>query len=99
MKTGAHLIVISRGKIVDEKALIEKLRSGQISGAGLDVFAEEPLPSDSPFWDQENVLITPHTAHVTPEMPIGHREVFRENLRLFLSNKPFLYVCDKRAGY
>tara|TARA_B100001123_G_scaffold205426_1_gene232931 strand:- start:14468 stop:15433 length:966 start_codon:yes stop_codon:yes gene_type:complete len=99
MKKGAHLIVISRGNIVDEKALIEKLRSGHISGAGLDVFAEEPLPSDSPFWDQKNVLITPHTAHVTPEMPKGHREVFRENLRLFLSNKPFLYVCDKQAGY
>ncbi len=99
MKRGSHLLVISRGSIVDEDALVDALRSGHIAGAGLDVFAQEPLPDDSPLWNEKNVLITPHTAHVTPEMPVGHREVFKENLRCFLANKPFLYVCDKRAGY
>ena len=99
MKEGASLLVISRGGIVDEYALVEALRSGRVAGAGLDVFAQEPLPDDSPLWDEGNVLITPHTAHLTPQMPVGHREVFKENLRRFVSGRPFLYVCDKRAGY
>ncbi len=99
MKEGASLLVISRGGIVDEYALVEALRSGRVAGAGLDVFAQEPLPGDSPLWDEGNVLITPHTAHLTPQMPVGHREVFKENLRRFVSGRPFLYVCDKRAGY
>ena len=99
MKEGSFLIAISRGGILDEDALLDALRSGRIAGAGLDVFAEEPLPEDSPLWDEENVIISPHTGHVTPEMPKGHREVFKENLRRFLADEPFLYVGDKRAGY
>ena len=99
MKPTAHVIVISRGGIVDEQALIEALRSGGLAGAGMDVFEQEPLPQNSPLWDDERVIISPHTAHVTPVMPSGHREVFKENLRRFLADKPFLYVCDKRAGY
>ena len=99
MKPTAHVIVISRGGIVDEQALIEALRSGGLAGAGMDVFEQEPLPQNSPLWDDERVIISPHTAHVTPVMPSRHREVFKENLRRFLADKPFLYVCDKRAGY
>ena len=99
MKQGSHLLAISRGGIVDEDALVESLRSGHIAGAGLDVFAEEPLSNSSPLWDEKNVLITPHTAHVTPEMPVGHREVFKENLRRFLADRPFLHVRNKAAGY
>ena len=99
MKKGSNLLVISRGGIVDEEALVEALKSEHLAGAGLDVFAQEPLPQDSPFWDLKNVLITPHTAHVTPEMPINHLGVFQENLRRFLTGKPFLYTCDKQAGY
>ena len=99
MKRGSWVIAISRGGILDEDALLEALRSGHIAGAGLDVFAEEPLTADSPLWDQENVIISPHTGHVTPEMPEGHRGVFKENLRRFIAGEPFLYVGDKRAGY
>ena len=99
MKQGSWVIAISRGGILDEDALLEALRSGHIAGAGLDVFAEEPLPADSPLWDLENVVISPHTGHVTPEMPKGHRDVFKENLRRFIAGEPFLYVGDKRAGY
>ena len=99
IKKGSHVIAISRGGILDEAALLEGLKSGHIGGAGLDVFAQEPLPKDNPLWDQENVIISPHTGHVTPEMPSGHREVFIENLRRFISDRPFLYVGDKRAGY
>ncbi len=60
MQESAYFINIGRGKVVDEPALIEALRSGQIRGAGLDVTYEEPNPSDSPLWDMENVIITSH---------------------------------------
>ena len=99
LKDGAYVIVISRGEIVDEEALLDSLRSGKLAGAGLDATAEEPLPADSPFWDMDNVVITPHASAYTPEMEMGRTEVFKENLRRFLANEPFLYVCDKRAGF
>jgi phosphoglycerate dehydrogenase-like enzyme len=99
LKQGAHVIVISRGNIIDEDALIEGLRTGRIAGAGLDVMAEEPLPEDSPLWDMKNVVLSPHASALTREMGEGRRELFKENLRRFLANEPFLYVCDKTAGF
>lgn len=62
MKPGAFVINIGRGGLIDEPALIRALQSGQISGAGLDVTAVEPLPDDSPLWEMENVVLTPHLA-------------------------------------
>ncbi len=99
LKKGAYVIVISRGKIVDEETLIERLRSGHLGGAGLDVTAVEPLPKDSPLWDMDNVVVTPHLSARSPDARAGARENFKENLRRFLANKPFIYVCDKRAGF
>jgi phosphoglycerate dehydrogenase-like enzyme len=99
LKEGARIIVISRGNIVDEEALIDELRSGRIAGAGLDALAVEPLPPESPFWDMKNVVVTPHASALTPEMSRGRQEIFIENLRRFLGNEPFLYVCDKRTGF
>lgn len=99
LKRGAHVIAISRGGIIDEGALVDALRSGRVAGAGLDVTAVEPLPGDSPLWDMENVVISPHASALTPEMWRGRQEIFKENLRRFLSGDPFLYVCDKRAGF
>ncbi len=99
LKHGAHLIVMSRGGIVDEPALMDALRSGRLAGAGLDVMDQEPLPDDSPLWDMENVILSPHVSAMTEEMYEGRRQIFKENLRRFLANEPFLYVCDKRAGF
>ena len=99
LKQGAYVIVISRGKIVDEEALVERLRSGHLGGAGLDVMAVEPLPEDSPLWDMDNVVLSSHLAARSPDAMAGARENFRENLRRFLANEPFIYVCDKRAGF
>ena len=99
IKPGAYVIAISRGGILDEEALIEGLRSGRIAGAGLDVTAVEPLPDDSPLWDMENVIISPHASALTAEMWEGRRQIFKENLRRFLAGEPFLYVCDKQAGF
>ncbi len=99
LKEGGHVIVISRGGIVDETALLDGLRSGRVAGAGLDVFAEEPLPEDDPLWDMPNVVITPHCSGVTTSVIRSVEQVFKENLRLYLAGEPFLYVCDKKAGF
>ncbi|HEY3079466.1 MAG TPA: D-2-hydroxyacid dehydrogenase [Chloroflexota bacterium] len=96
---GAFVIVVSRGGIVDEEALADGLRSGRIAGAGLDVTSQEPLPPESPLWDLDNVLISPHSSASSPEVWPGRRRIFEENLRRFLAGEPFLYVCDKKAGY
>ncbi len=60
MRPGACLVVVSRGGIVDEAALVERLRDGALAGAALDVAAEEPLSGDSPLWSAPNLLLTPH---------------------------------------
>ncbi len=99
LKPTAYLIVVSRGGIVDEEALAEALRARRIAGAALDVMAQEPLPQDSPLWGLDNVLLSPHVSALTPEMYHGRKEVFKENLRRYLAGRPFLYVCDKEAGY
>jgi len=99
LKNGAHVILMSRGNIVDQEALIDALQSGRVAGAGMDVMAKEPLPEDSPLWDMPNVVLSPHSSGVTPEMFEARRQIFRENLRRYLSCEPFLNVCDKQAGF
>ena len=99
LKPTAYVIVISRGGIVHEAALVEALRSGRIAGAGLDTFEREPLPPGSPLWDLDNVILSPHASAFTPEMWEGRKQILKENLRRFLANEPLLYVCDKRAGF
>ncbi len=99
LKPTSYLIVISRGGIVDEDALADALGNGRLAGAGVDATAVEPLPQDSPLWDLDNLVLSPHASALTPQMYEGRRQVFRENMRRFLGNEPFLYVCDKRAGF
>jgi phosphoglycerate dehydrogenase-like enzyme len=99
MRADACLINVSRGPLVDETALGEALRKKKISGAALDVFAQEPLPSDSPLWDLENLLITPHTAAMTEKLWPRHYKLFAENLRRYLAHQPLLAVVDKQKGY
>ena len=99
LKPGSYVIVISRGGIVDEEALTEALRTGRIAGAGIDATAEEPLPPDNPLWEMENVIITPHSSAESRDMYEGRRQIFKENLRRYLASEPFLYVCDKKAGF
>lgn len=99
LRASAYLIVISRGGIVDEDALADALRNGRLAGAGIDATAIEPLPQESPLWGLDNVVLSPHASALTPQMYEGRRQIFRENMRRFLGNEPFLYVCDKRAGF
>ncbi|MCL4516178.1 MAG: D-2-hydroxyacid dehydrogenase [Firmicutes bacterium] len=99
MKREAIFVNVSRGKVVDEPALIRALQKGQIAGAALDVFEEEPLPPDSPLWDLPNVLVTPHMAGINPWYMRRATEIFIDNLERVLQGKPMMNTVDKRAGY
>jgi phosphoglycerate dehydrogenase-like enzyme len=99
MKPGARLVNLGRGALVDEPALIEALRSGQLAGAALDVFAEEPLPATSPLYDMREVLVTPHTSGLGPRYWERAMQQFTDNLRRWLAGEPLRNVVDKRAGY
>ena len=99
LKQGSHLIVISRGGIVDEAAVVEGLRSGSIAGAGFDAVETEPLPDDSPLWDMPNVLISPHVSGDSPQTWERRYRIFKDNLARYLKGDPLLHICDKRAGF
>jgi len=99
MKPSAYLINVGRGPQVDQAALIEALRTGQIAGAALDVFDREPLPADSPLWNVDSLLITPHTAGLTAKLWHRHYDLFSENLRRYTAGESLLYVVDKHKGY
>jgi phosphoglycerate dehydrogenase-like enzyme len=87
MKPSAYYISAGRGQTVDEPALIEALRERRIAGAGLDVFAKEPLPPDSPFWDLPNVFITPHLGGYTADYEDLIMPLIIDNMRLFLAGR------------
>ncbi|HEV2397258.1 MAG TPA: D-2-hydroxyacid dehydrogenase [Candidatus Sulfotelmatobacter sp.] len=99
MKSTAYLVNVGRGPQVNESALAEALRTRQIAGAALDVFEREPLPEDSPLWDLESLLITPHTAGVTNKLWYRHYDLFSANLRRYLAGESLQHVVDKRRGY
>jgi phosphoglycerate dehydrogenase-like enzyme len=99
MRSDAVLINVGRGKILDEHALVEALRSHQIKGAAIDVFHDEPLPPSSPFYDLDNVLISPQSADWSPEADHRVAAVALENVRRFSVREPLLNVVDKQAGY
>jgi phosphoglycerate dehydrogenase-like enzyme len=99
MKPSAYLVNISRGETVDEAALIRALQEGWIAGAGLDVFEEEPLPSDSPLYDLENVILSPHVSGFTLRYDERASDLFAENLRRYLTGEPLLNLVDKERGY
>ena len=84
MKPSACLINVARGGVVDEAALIDALKNGEISGAGLDVFEESPLPDNSPLWDMENVFITPFTGGRSDKYAERILTVIEPNIRAYL---------------
>lgn len=99
MKRSARLINVGRGRIVDEPALIEALRGGQIAGAALDVFWQEPLPKDHPLWSMPQVVISPHMSGDFVGWLEALGELFVENFRRWLRGDELLNVVDKERGY
>jgi phosphoglycerate dehydrogenase-like enzyme len=99
MKSDAYLIVVSRGGIVDETALVAAIEGGRLAGAGLDVTEIEPLPAESLLWDAPNVVITPHIAGDSTEKERRCVEILRENLQRFASGETLVNVIDKQRGY
>lgn len=94
---GAKLINVGRGRLMDEEALIAAIRSGHIAEATLDVFQTEPLPSDSPLWAFDQVLVTPHLASVA--IPRTAARQVAENLRRVKAGEPLINVVDPQRGY
>jgi glyoxylate/hydroxypyruvate reductase A len=99
LPAGAVVINVSRGSIVDESALIELLQAGHLGGAALDVVAREPLAADSPLWQMDNVLITPHSMSTAVDENARLTELFCDNLRRYLDGQPLRNVVDKQKGY
>lgn len=99
MRQNAYLVNISRGRVVDEAALVRALREGWISGAGLDVTEEEPLPADSPLYTMPNVILTPHISGNSVYYGERLAKLFAENIRRFRAGKPMLNRYDATKGY
>jgi phosphoglycerate dehydrogenase-like enzyme len=99
MRPSAYVINIGRGATIDEPALVRALQEGWIAGAGLDVFAVEPLPEDSPLWDMENVIVTCHYAGKTPHYDTRAFAIFLDNLRRYQQGEPLRNLVDKELGY
>ncbi len=99
MKKTAYLVNVARGGIIDEDALIKALQSGQIAGAALDVFVQEPLPSSSPLWKLENVIISPHISGMSRDYNEIAADVFAQNLERYLNKRDLLNRVDRSAGY
>lgn len=99
MKPKSYLLAISRGNIVDEKALIAALEDGKLAGAGLDVQSREPLPSDDPLWKAPNLILTPHCSGVSEQTTAGCSAIFKENLGLYIKGRALTHLVDKRRGF
>lgn len=100
LKRGVIIVNVARGSLLDENALVERLESGAIRGAVLDVFGKEPLAQDSPLWQLRSVLLTPHVSPVSPGR-FWERELalFFENWRRYIAGRPLKNVVDKHEGY
>ncbi|MFM7320969.1 MAG: D-2-hydroxyacid dehydrogenase [Armatimonadota bacterium] len=96
---GSYLFNIGRGGLIDERAVREALNRGWLAGAGLDVFEEEPLPPDSPWWDCNNVIITPHAGGNTPEYWPRLARLTAEQVGRALAGEPLVNRVDPELGY
>ncbi|MEV4644303.1 D-2-hydroxyacid dehydrogenase [Saccharopolyspora sp. NPDC049357] len=99
LRPGATVVNVGRGSVIDEAALTEALESGQIGFAALDVFETEPLPSDSPLWERDDVLVSPHTAALNAAEERLIAELFAANATRFLDGKNMLNRVDTLEFY
>ncbi len=94
LRPGAHVVNVGRGQVIDEAALIAALQSGQVGGAALDVFEVEPLPAESPLWEMDNVIVTPHSSGNTDLAIARVLEIFTDNLRRYAAGEPLRNEID-----
>ncbi|OOC48921.1 MULTISPECIES: D-2-hydroxyacid dehydrogenase [Thioalkalivibrio] len=99
LKPGAVLVDISRGGVVDQRALTQALDTGHLRGAALDVFEEQPLPAGSSLWNRENVLVTPHVSGTSPHYMERALEIFVRNARALEQGHAPITPVDPAAGY
>jgi phosphoglycerate dehydrogenase-like enzyme len=99
MRRTARLVNLGRGQLVDEGALVSALERGDIAGAALDVFREEPLPTDHPLWSMDNVVISPHMAGDYAGWQSVQRDLFLENYRRYAEGCRLLNGVDLATGY
>lgn len=99
MKDSSHIVNIARGSIIDEKALIDSLKSGKIKKAALDVFEVEPLPKDNPLWDMDNVYISSHTCWVSEVIEKRRFEIAYRNMKKYINKEEMDNIIDYDIGY
>ena len=99
MKPSAWLLNFGRGHLIEDSDLIAAVKANKIAGAVLDVFRQEPLPADHPFWTTEGIIVLPHIGGPHPQRDQIVARLFVENLGRFLDGKPLKEVVDRAAGY
>jgi phosphoglycerate dehydrogenase-like enzyme len=99
MKPSARLLNFGRGVLVNDDDLIEALEGGIIAGAALDVFRDEPLPSDHGFWTTKGLIISPHMSGIVPGWEDASVQIFLDTLRRWMNDEPLENILDKRKGY
>ena len=93
------MVSIARGAVIDEPALIAALADGYLGGACLDVASVEPLPQESPLWDMQNVIISPHSASTVDRENAALTDIFCDNLRRWLDGRPLRNIYSSGKGY
>lgn len=99
MQKGTYLFNIGRGGLIDERYVLTALKNKWLAGAGLDVFEDEPLPSDSPWWDLDNVIVTPHIGGQTDTVVPRLAKLVAEQVRRGLAGEPLKNIVDPELGY
>lgn len=99
MKATGYLVNVGRGALMDQSALVTALKEGQLAGAALDVFEEEPLPADSPLWELENVILSPHISGMGSHLEEETLSLFLANLNRYLTDLPLYNQVDLQRGY
>ncbi len=99
LKAGALVVNVARGQVIDEGALLDALGSGKLAGAALDVFRQEPLPPESPFWTLPNVIVSPHSASTGLGENARLVSLFLDNLRRYLDGEPMCNVLSRELLY
>ena len=99
LRKGTYLFNIGRGDLIDARWVIKALQNRWLAGAGLDVFPEEPLPADSPFWTLPNCIITPHVGGNTPEYWPRFSRLVAAQLTRLQHDAPLQNLVDKDLGY